>query len=102
MPGSPVAAPQERHPPTAVPPGLEKFYGQPLTWGGCRNYATDDISRELYDNPDLACSRLRVPIDYAKPDGPTAQIGLLRAEATDKANRIGAAVLNPGGPGSPG
>jgi pimeloyl-ACP methyl ester carboxylesterase len=102
VPGSPVAAPQEQHAPTAAPSGLEKFYGQPLTWGGCRSYAIDDISRELYDNPDLQCSRLRVPVDYTRPDGPAAQIGLLRVEATDKANRIGAVVLNPGGPGESG
>jgi len=43
-----------------------------------------------------------VPLDYAHPDKGTISIALNRKPATDKANRIGSVLTNPGGPGASG
>ncbi|MEV4804024.1 alpha/beta hydrolase [Nonomuraea sp. NPDC049421] len=47
------------------------------------------------------CARLKVPLDYRKPQGEQAEIALLRVPAHGR-NPIGSLVLNPGGPGFPG
>ncbi|MGP0031983.1 MAG: alpha/beta hydrolase [Acidimicrobiales bacterium] len=50
-------------------------------------------------NGDLQCGTLTVPLDYARPQGPTIGIALERHLAEDPAQRIGSLVINPGGPG---
>ncbi|HVN50298.1 MAG TPA: alpha/beta fold hydrolase, partial [Acidimicrobiales bacterium] len=52
--------------------------------------------------PGLQCSRLRVPVDYAHPDGAHLELAVIRRPALDPARRIGALVMNPGGPGASG
>ncbi len=47
------------------------------------------------------CATLPVPLDYADPTGPTINIAVTRLPAGDPARRIGALVLNCGGPGCP-
>ena len=47
----------------------------------------------------LECATLRVPLDYADPDGEQITIGLNRLPARDPAKRIGSLIFNPGGPG---
>src|SRR5437763_13335515 len=112
----PVAACSSQQPPTgqqqpvvetrgpagAVPAGLEKFYGQPLSWGECAPYATSPDAKSAFSSVALQCARLTVPLDYTKPTGDTITIGVLRRKASDTANRIGALVVNPGGPGASG
>jgi pimeloyl-ACP methyl ester carboxylesterase len=71
-----------------VPAGLEKFYAQRLTWVGCGG--------------EFQCSRLTVPVDYAKPGGPTIRLALVRLRAGEEDNRVGSLVVNPGGPGGSG
>lgn len=66
-------------------PDLADFYGQRLDWQTCG---------------DHECARLRVPLDYDRPEGRTLQIALLRVPATGAP--VGSLVVNPGGPGSPG
>ncbi|MEU2062415.1 alpha/beta hydrolase [Streptomyces sp. NPDC013455] len=52
---------------------------------------------------DFRCGSVTVPIDYAKPDGPTIKLWLDRLPSPGKAQeRQGTLVLNPGGPGSSG
>ncbi|GIG61508.1 peptidase [Longispora fulva] len=46
------------------------------------------------------CATLRVPLDHARPDGRTIGIALNRLPATGA--RLGALVVNPGGPGESG
>ncbi|RJO69049.1 alpha/beta hydrolase [Nocardia panacis] len=75
------------------PAGLAKFYGQQVHWGSC-----DGFGERL--PPTAQCARVAVPIDYAAPDGPTAQLALSRIKATG--NRIGSLLINPGGPGESG
>ncbi|MGW2206251.1 alpha/beta hydrolase [Streptomyces sp. NPDC001774] len=51
---------------------------------------------------DWRCADVRVPLDYARPDGGTIEIALIRKEARDKGGRIGSLLFNFGGPGASG
>lgn len=64
----------------------------PLEWGACTDEAADD--------PVLECALLKVPLNYDDPAGATIDIALVRAPAT--AEREGAVLFNPGGPGGSG
>jgi pimeloyl-ACP methyl ester carboxylesterase len=90
-------------PSPAVDPAarLEPFYGQRLSWGPCGGYADGSADRVAFGSPRYECTRLLVPLDYARPDGATARIGVLRQRASG-ADRIGSLVMNPGGPGASG
>lgn len=48
------------------------------------------------------CGTLEVPLDWSDPGGETIELALTRRPAEDPDQRIGALVLNFGGPGSPG
>ena len=48
------------------------------------------------------CSTIRVPKDYADPAKGTLQLALLRLPASDRSQRIGSLLVNPGGPGGSG
>lgn len=50
---------------------------------------------------DAQCARLTVPRDYARPDGPTISLAVLRVPAQGGHSR-GPLIVNPGGPGVPG
>jgi pimeloyl-ACP methyl ester carboxylesterase len=52
--------------------------------------------------PDLQCATLRVPLDWARPDGARISVAVDRIPASDRAHRIGSLLFNPGGPGGPG
>ncbi|GAB3446923.1 alpha/beta hydrolase [Actinophytocola sediminis] len=82
-----------------VPADLAEFYGQALTWEGCGDYATGEFDAQPLAAPEVECTRLTVPLDYAKPDGETIRIGVLRRPATEQDDRVGSLVINPGGPG---
>lgn len=55
-----------------------------------------------YGDSGLQCARLRVPLDYARPDGPQIVVTAVKRPADDPASRIGPLVINPGGPGASG
>ncbi|MBO0840483.1 MAG: alpha/beta fold hydrolase, partial [Sciscionella sp.] len=93
---------EKRGPTGTVPSSLDAFYGQTLSWGPCRDYATTQQDQQLYNNAKLDCARVKVPLDYGKPQGKTITIGVLRAKATDPSHRIGSLLMNPGGPGGSG
>lgn len=80
----------------ASPAALTKFYTQNVQWGTCTGYGSQDDRFA----PNAQCARITVPVDYAAPDGPTAQIAVSRIKATG--NRIGSLLMNPGGPGESG
>ncbi|MCX2731851.1 alpha/beta hydrolase [Saccharopolyspora sp. NFXS83] len=86
----------------AVPAGLGEFYGQELAWGPCADYAVTSTDQGVYQDRALECARLRVPLDYAQPQGRQISIGVLRKPATDPDSRIGSLLMNPGGPGASG
>jgi pimeloyl-ACP methyl ester carboxylesterase len=73
-----------------------------MSWGPCASYVPTPDDASLYANSAFQCARLTVPLDYAHPAGTRINIGVLRITATDPALRIGAVVMNPGGPGASG
>ncbi|MGH3686820.1 MAG: alpha/beta hydrolase [Pseudonocardiaceae bacterium] len=85
-----------------VPQGLERFYSQPLTWSGCQDFATTDRDRVSFADPELRCTRVDVPLDYAHPQGRIARLGVLRRPADNQPERLGSLLVNPGGPGASG
>lgn len=92
-----------RHGPVGpVPAGLERFYDQGLSWGGCSSFAKTPRDQKAYADLNLQCAYLTVPLDYANPNGRVIKVGLLRRPASDPAQRIGSLVINPGGPGGSG
>jgi pimeloyl-ACP methyl ester carboxylesterase len=68
-------------------PTLGRFYDQSLRWRGC--------GRDK-------CAVLTVPLDYDKPDGKTIDLAVLKVPALDSKGKVGALVVNPGGPGGSG
>ena len=48
------------------------------------------------------CATATVPMDYAKPDGATFSLALIKYPAKDPVGRIGTVFWNPGGPGGSG
>ncbi|MFD8985725.1 alpha/beta hydrolase [Streptomyces sp. NPDC059564] len=52
----------------------------------------------------VGCASLRVPLDYARPDGPQISLTVSRIPATGRGDAVrqGALVYNPGGPGASG
>ncbi|MCK2244753.1 MULTISPECIES: alpha/beta hydrolase [unclassified Crossiella] len=52
--------------------------------------------------PTVDCGSVEVPVDWANPAGEKIQIGLARRKAKDPAKRIGAVLMDPGGPGGSG
>jgi len=74
--------------PAGAPTTLAGYYAQRLDWQSC-----DD---------GFQCARLLVPFDYTRPDGRRFSLPVIRLPATDPSRRIGALVVNPGGPGGSG
>jgi pimeloyl-ACP methyl ester carboxylesterase len=81
-------------------------------WHTCPQYSDDAIRSVGVPDDRIAdfrglmartdCGTVRVPLDYAKPDGQWITIAVTRLKATDRAHRAGSIALNPGGPGGSG
>ena len=67
------------------PSELARFYDQKLDWRDCGGNE---------------CARLRVPLDYADPEGKTIELAVLRVRAAQRGERVGQLVVDPGGPGA--
>ena len=93
---------EQRGPAGSVPGGLQRFYDQRVAWSDCEPFATVRDERAALRTKGVECARVDVPLDYAKPDGKTVSIAMLRRPAEDQANRIGSLLVNPGGPGGSG
>ncbi len=74
--------------PASAPTTLAGYYAQRLDWQPC-----DD---------GFECAQLLVPFDYARPAGRRFSLPVIKLPATDPSRRIGALVINPGGPGGSG
>jgi pimeloyl-ACP methyl ester carboxylesterase len=74
--------------PEEIPDALQPYYDQELTWGPC-------------DGSGFQCATLTVPLDYEDIE-PAEDINLTvtRSRATNPEERIGALLMNPGGPGA--
>jgi len=91
--GSALVAAGLLYPALAVGAGVEPAMatpGQTATpaWGGCENLVTDAYL------PAAQCATVGVPVDYADPGGPQAQLALIKFPATG--SRIGSLLVNPG------
>ncbi|MFJ2190204.1 alpha/beta hydrolase [Kitasatospora sp. NPDC087861] len=94
--GASARQPQDLVPRTA-PPALAALYRQPLDWKQC-----PDRPEAEPGEPELRCTGLKVPLDYADPGGEKIEIAVVRARTGKADRRIGTLVLNPGGPGNSG
>ncbi|MEU5023152.1 alpha/beta hydrolase [Streptomyces milbemycinicus] len=74
---------------------------QKLNWKSCPAPTTLQGAGDA-PGSEWQCSTMRVPLDYAKPDGATIDLALIRSEATDQSKRIGSLIFNFGGPGGSG
>jgi len=86
-------APSSSLAPTGPAPAtLAQFYAQHLDWQPCHN--------------GFRCARLLVPFDYAHPgNGQRFSLPVIKLPASDpdpKTRKVGALVINPGGPGGSG
>ncbi|WP_314933177.1 alpha/beta fold hydrolase, partial [Actinomyces oris] len=79
----------------AVPMGLESFYGQKVEWYDC--VATGGMEKSA-EKTGFRCAKVKVPLDYSKPDGQTIEIAMKKHLATGS-TRQGTLFVNPGGPG---
>ncbi|XAS69636.1 alpha/beta hydrolase [Micrococcaceae bacterium Sec5.7] len=70
----------------AAPEGLKDFYTQQVVWEPCEG--------------EFQCAKVKVPLNYAKPDGDTIEIAALKVASTGK--KTGSLLVNPGGPGASG
>ncbi|MEK6441677.1 alpha/beta hydrolase [Pseudonocardia sp. T1-2H] len=85
----------------APTPDLARYYGQQLSWGSCSPFSKTQDSAQPFADPKYDCAYLEVPLDYAKPDGDTAKLAVIRQKATT-GPKIGSLLFNPGGPGGSG
>ena len=73
-----------------IPPGLENYYQQKVSWVPC----------EENDLKDYQCARVKVPLDYNDTQKEDIELALARSRASGK--RLGSLLINPGGPGGSG
>jgi pimeloyl-ACP methyl ester carboxylesterase len=72
----------------AAPTTLAGYYAQRLDWQPC--------------DQGFQCATLVVPFDYARPAWRRFTLPVIKLPAADPSERIGALVINPGGPGGSG
>ena len=85
-PNAPVMTSAEADTIGDVPAELLDFYTQAVTWSSC--------------NGGFQCAEVKVPLTYEKPKQATIKLSAIRLPATGK--RLGAMLVNPGGPGASG
>ncbi|MBU6533934.1 alpha/beta fold hydrolase [Streptomyces mayonensis] len=83
-------------PATADP--LARYHRQHLDWRSCLLGPEDETGKEL-QQAGAQCADVTVPLNYDEPDGRTITVAISRIRATDTAHRVGALLLNGGGPG---
>lgn len=79
-------------PPAGATPGFDTVAPQ-LNWGSC-----SQVIKTPADVPSAQCGVVDVPVDYANPAGAQVHIAVIRVPATGP--RLGALLVNPGGPGA--
>jgi pimeloyl-ACP methyl ester carboxylesterase len=84
---------------SASTPALAASSVPQIEWHKCQLNAADTEGAQL-DQAGADCGDLEVPLDYSRPNGPKITVAMSRLKATG--DRIGAMVLNDGGPGGPG
>ncbi|MFF2013047.1 alpha/beta hydrolase [Streptomyces sp. NPDC058195] len=92
---SPAGSPSAGEPgPPRLPASLTS---QRPDWKRCEARAGESAP-----GSEWRCATVRVPLDYAKPDGDTLGIALIRKRAANQGRRLGSMLFNFGGPGGSG
>ncbi|MEV0374175.1 alpha/beta hydrolase [Streptomyces sp. NPDC050636] len=81
---------------TSVPVLPAHFTQQKVQWTACGA----DVTPEAVSGAQ--CGWVKVPVDYAAPDGETVKLRVSRVPAKDHSRRLGSLLFNPGGPGAGG
>ena len=90
---------------------LASFKGQTLAWQSCAPSILGDSGAAVLNKFNvtleqfgtrLSCATMRAPLDYAYPAKGELQVVFMRVAAEDPAQRKGAIMFNPGGPGGDG
>ncbi|MFG3441892.1 alpha/beta fold hydrolase [Nonomuraea sp. NPDC047897] len=71
-----------------------------VAWSTCEGLTGPD-GKPAAPDPSVQCGTIKVPLDYAKPDGDQIDLALIRIKATTD-DRLGSLVFNFGGPGGSG
>ena len=79
---------QQTHQTQQQPASLSAYDDQHLAWHACDN--------------GFQCARLLVPFNYQDPNGRRFSLPVIKLPASGPGSRIGALVVNPGGPGGSG
>ncbi|MGW3449425.1 alpha/beta hydrolase [Streptomyces sp. NPDC001076] len=83
---------------TDAPDPSARYHHQHLSWKSCVLGPDDDTGKDL-QKAGAQCADVTVPLDYDDPGGRTITVAVSRIKATDTAHRVGALLLNSGGPG---
>ncbi|MER7724004.1 alpha/beta hydrolase [Streptomyces sp. NPDC096323] len=102
---SPAGTPASSTAPSSAEPSADAgakplpaaLTSQRLDWRRCKA-----AEGETAPGSAWRCATVEVPLDYAKPEGDTIGIALIRKEARDKSRRLGSMLFNFGGPGGSG
>ena len=86
--GALVTAPASLASPAASIAPVAPIAGSSVTWRDCGG--------------GFQCARIRVPLDYDRPQSHHIELALIRLPATNPGARIGSMFINPGGPGGSG
>ncbi|MEA5456462.1 alpha/beta hydrolase [Sinomonas sp. JGH33] len=70
-----------------APAELARFYQQQVQWSSCETGS---------GRAGFECTQVMVPLDYAKPDGDTIKLAVIRLKGS---NAKASLLVNPGGPG---
>lgn len=79
---------------------LARFYAQHVRWHRCQRGPHDTGGKTL-DAAGARCADIRVPLDYAHPGRRVITIAISRLAADPSAKKIGAMIINLGGPATP-
>ena len=88
--------------PTPTDP-LASFKEQKLDWKPCDPTLMGEGENSITTFGDrVTCTLMRAPLDYANPALGELQVALLKVSAEQPDRRMGAILVNPGGPGAAG
>jgi pimeloyl-ACP methyl ester carboxylesterase len=86
------------------PEAIKEFTGQSLVWEKCDPTIYPPGGAEAFAGfgDRLECATAKTPLDWNKTELDKIDLGILRVKAADPAQRKGAILINPGGPGGDG
>ena len=92
---------------SSAPDPLQPYRTQTLQWAPCDGSILgkpEEETREVWTRlgDRLQCSSMRVPMDWAQPERSDVFVSVMRVAVADPAQRRGAMLFNPGGPGTDG